>query len=182
MTIYQGGLTKVLEVPTDYKRRHGCLAFHPDDPNVFFHFGGFNYYSAIMKSAFAYHIKEEQFADKRDLPGGMCYHSCIGYMTTAGKPAIMIVGGTNGGHKDDVLEYDITSNTYKNLPNFPHPTNKVMLVELGGFMYAFGGRDGDNKWTDTVKKITLAFDKDWEVLDSKLKYADEIRALMPYSF
>ncbi len=183
MTVYQGGFTKVFEVPAQYERKEGCLAFHPDDPNIFFHFGGFPSTNEWpMTSAFSYNIKEKQYADKKDLPGAMCYHSCIGYMTTTGKPAIMIVGGRNGENFDDVLEYDITSNTYKNLPPFPHPTNKVKLVELGGFMYAFGGRNAENEFTDTVKKISLAFDEDWEVLDSKLPFAEEITAAIPYSF
>ena len=65
----------------------GCAAFHPTDDNVVFIFGGkWSQDKNPIASAFKFQINDESHHDLRPLDDRQLKHSCMGYVTKAGRP------------------------------------------------------------------------------------------------
>ena len=72
----------------------------------------------------------------------------------------MIAGGNKDGDKtDEVLEYDIDSNSYKSIQSLDG-TNLATMVRKDNYMYYFGGIGSKE-----VFRIHLDLTSDWEKLD-----------------
>ena len=63
-----------------HERYSGCAAFHPNDDNIVYMFGGLDYKGTKLKSAFKYQIDTETHYDLKDMNYELAYHACMGFV------------------------------------------------------------------------------------------------------
>ena len=89
----------------------------------------------------------------------------------------MIAAGNNGNDMDSVIEYDIDSNTYKNVLSLPKSFRNAILVNIyDGYIYSFGGVGN----TD-IFRMSLSFTTEWEKVGTATN-ENTLRLVIPYSF
>lgn len=97
---------------SDNWRKFHCVTFHPNDDNIIFVFGGRNsgdLFENDIKTTLSPYLE----TDISPLPIRLVNLKCKSFTKTNGKPAILIVGGSEDGTTIDyVWEYDIESDSY----------------------------------------------------------------------
>ena len=88
MIVYQGGLIKTRTIPNERVRQMGCVAFHPSDDNLVYHFAGREANGNYRTEAWVYNLKDETFQDLRSVDANRERASCISYLSLTGKPVM----------------------------------------------------------------------------------------------
>ena len=83
-SIFQGGITESFEVPAAFNRKHyGCIAFHPNDPDMVYFFGG----NSGNQKGFSLNMDTHSFTELNvDLVSRTQQLSCQSFITKDGKP------------------------------------------------------------------------------------------------
>ena len=60
----------------------GCLAFHPRNSSLLYHFGGENkVFSGTKKNAFSINLESNEYTNLADMHKPLRFASCIGFVT-----------------------------------------------------------------------------------------------------
>ena len=84
MIIYQGGTERLLS--KENSRFWNCIAFHPDDDNFLFEFGGQTENNNILKTAFRIDLRDQTYTSLKDMPSVTKALACIGFKLYNGNP------------------------------------------------------------------------------------------------
>ena len=120
-----------------------------------------------------------EIEDLRSLDQDQLAHGCIGYLKPDGKPTILIVGGENSATEriTQMLEYDITSNTYSTKPPLNVAASRQVPVIKNNYLYLFGGNRED---FGVVQRVELSLTKSWERLEDLVK-KPRVALTVPYN-
>ena len=82
-------------------------------------------------------------------------HDCIHFKKTDGLEAVAVAGGiTIAGCKLASVEiYDVAANTWSPGPDLPVPNSHLSLANVGGKVFALGGRVGDPAMTSDLIQV-----------------------------
>lgn len=94
----------------------------------------------------------------------------------------MIVGGKwSGSATKNVLSYDINSNVYSPLEDFPVRQLIPNLVNYNGCVYAFAGQSYQGLRTASVFKVNLTSQQmKWDTTLPGLSYLTDKAVVLPY--
>ena len=126
--------------------------------------------TGITTEVKSYDLAARRWTTLQPMTNARRSHDCIHYKRPDGSDSVVVAGGITfgGGSIASVEIYDVASNTWGPGPDLPAANSHLSLANVGGKIFALGGRVGNPPETSDLIQVMRDDLSGWDNHEAKI--------------